>query len=59
MNKSVFLQTFGRQMGAVLQTGDGTHSIGLRTVGGIRKRYLNASGAGGGFAGRIGTGKLE
>ena len=50
MNKRLYLVTYGWQMGAVLQTADCTHSIGLRSVGWVSKRYLGASGGGGGIA---------
>ena len=54
MNKRLYLVNYGWQMGAVLQTVDGSHGIGLDAVGGIRKRYLGASGGGGGVADSIG-----
>ena len=53
MKRTVFLQTYGWQMGAVLQTADGSHGIGLDAVGGVRKRYLGTSGGGGGGASHL------
>ena len=49
MSQTIFLQTYGWPMGAVLQTADGSHGIGLDAVGGVRKRYLRASGGGEGL----------
>ena len=53
MNKRLYVATYGWQMGAVLQTADGSHGIGLDVVGGVRKRYLDALGGGGGVAGSL------
>ena len=53
MRKRLYCATIGWQMGAVLQTVDGSHGIGLDAVGGIRKRYLGASGGGGKVAGGV------